>query len=116
MSGKDVANAGDLAFPDQHADFAQHQNADHVHDIDIGADLQHRRTTVATRQRDQIVLWRQHRCHDRAPREALDAEHPEHALREGRRVVVMQIELAHDALPAAACSPCTSAAVVEVCP
>ena len=31
--------AGDHDRDDQHADFAQHQNADHVDDIGIGAEL-----------------------------------------------------------------------------
>ena len=72
-----------------------------VIDIDIPTYLQHRRATVATSQRLDIGLRRNHRHLHALPREPFEPHHLLRFLREGRNVVLMQNQrsIAHVGYP-----------------
>ena len=66
--------------------------------VDIGADLQHRRTPVAPGQRGEIRLGHDRRDHHRTPGQLLESEHQARLLGEGRGGIVVQDQLVHDRL------------------
>src|SRR5262249_30733360 len=67
--------------------------------IDVRADLQHRRSTVASGQRRQVGFWHNHGDLHRSPGQGLETKTNPNFLRIGRDLVVMQDDISHRASP-----------------
>ena len=67
--------------------------------IDVRADLQHRRFTVASGQRRQVGFWHNHGDLHRSPGQGLETKTNPNFLRIGRDLVVMQDDITHRASP-----------------
>src|SRR5256885_2140175 len=67
--------------------------------IDVRADRQHRRFTVASGQRRQVGFWHNHGDLHRSPGQGLETKTSPNFLRIGRDLVVMQDDISHRASP-----------------
>src|ERR1700730_16247995 len=82
--------------------------------IDVGADLQHRRFTVASCQRRQVGFWHNHGDLYRSPCQTLETKTNPNFLRIGRDLVVGQDDIGHrDGLVSGWCESPRSVALGE---